>query len=253
MLSEVEEHQFSSAVFAQHHLGDTEVMEESIADVTGQSMVVSVVDDHPDLCHGVLARLSQASPSFTAGVKAATVAEFLALEAVAVCRSDVVLLDLTLKDGTSPAENVASLKAQGYAVVIYTGEERPERLQGTLGIGADAVVRKQEAECLVDALRAVMTGDECWVSPLMAAVVLVAPGPKLSPAQVETLRLYATGVTTQKVASARGCALETVKSYLKAVKARYGEHGDAVYTRTDLLRVALRDRYVDQDWYLRGQ
>jgi hypothetical protein len=65
----------------------------------------------------------------------------------------------------------------GDPVVIYTGEERPERLPGTLGIGADAVVRKDEADHLED----------------------------------------------------------------------------AVYTRTDMLRVALRDRRVAQSWYLRGQ
>ena len=64
------------------------------------------------------------------------------------------------------------LKDGGYPVVIYTGEERPERLQGTLGIGADAVVRKEEAERLEEALIAVMSGDHGWVSPLMAAVVL---------------------------------------------------------------------------------
>jgi DNA-binding NarL/FixJ family response regulator len=228
-------------------------MRAGVPGMNERPVIVSVVDDHPDLCHGVLARLSQASPSFIAGVKAGTVAEFLVLETAAAGHSDVVLLDLTLKDGTSPAENVTVLKDRGHAVVIYTGEERPERLQGTLGIGADAVVRKEEAECLEDALRAVLNGDDCWVSPLMAAVVLVAPGPRLSPAQVEALRLYATGVTTQKVASALGCALETVKSHLKAVKARYEAHGDAVYTRTDLLRVALRDSHVRQDWYLHGQ
>jgi two-component system, NarL family, nitrate/nitrite response regulator NarL len=218
----------------------------------GESAVVSVVDDHPDLCYGVLARLPQASSSFAAGVMAATVPEFLAADAAAPRRSDVVLLDLTLKDGSAPEQNVARLKAEGYAVVIYTGEERPERLQGTLGIGADAVVRKEEAALLEDALHAVRSGDETWVSPLMASVVLAAPGPDLSPAQVEILRLYATGVTAQKIASVQGCALETVKSHLKAVKARYEAHGDAVYTRTDMLRVALRDRRVEQDWYLRG-
>ncbi len=217
------------------------------------SVVVSIVDDHPDLCHGVLARLPRANSSFAAGVMAASVPEFLALDAAAARRSDVVLLDLTLKDGSSPARNVARLKGGGYAVVIYTGEERPERLQGTLGIGADAVVRKEEAERLEEALVAVVNGDRGWVSPLMAAVVLAATGPRLSPAQVEVMRLYATGVTAQQIASVQGCALETVKSHLKAVKARYEAHGDAVYTRTDMLRVALRDRHVGQDWYLRGQ
>jgi two-component system, NarL family, nitrate/nitrite response regulator NarL len=219
----------------------------------GGPVVVSIVDDHPDLCHGVLARLPQANSSFAPGAMAATVPEFLALDSAAARRSDVVLLDLTLKDGSSPIENVARLKDSGYAVVIYTGEERPERLQGTLGIGADAVVRKEEAERLEEALIAVIDGDHGWVSPLMAAVVLVAPGPRLSPAQVEVLRLYATGVTAQKIASLQGIALETVKSHLKAVKARYEAHGDAIYTRTDMLRVALRDRHVGQDWHLSGQ
>jgi DNA-binding NarL/FixJ family response regulator len=227
-------------------------MVEEQADAGVRPVVVSVIDDHPDLCEGVLARMSVSGPLFASGIKAATVAEFLALEDAAAVPSDVVLLDLTLKDGTFPRQNVARLKERGHAVVIYTGEERPERLQGTLGIGADAIVRKEEAECLEDALRAVVAGDECWVSPLMAAVVLVDPGPGLSPAQVAALRLYATGVTTQKVATALNCAVETVKSHLKAVKARYAAHGDAVYTRSDMLRVALRDGHVQQDWYLRG-
>jgi hypothetical protein len=54
---------------------------------------VSVVDDHPDLCYGVLARLPRASSSFAAGVMAATVPEFLAADAAAPRRAAVVLLD----------------------------------------------------------------------------------------------------------------------------------------------------------------
>jgi two-component system, NarL family, nitrate/nitrite response regulator NarL len=228
-------------------------MGTGIAGADGGPVVVSIVDDHPDLCYGVLARLPQANSSFAAGVMAATVAEFLALDAEAARRSDMVLLDLTLKDESSPAGNVARLKDAGYPVVIYTGEERPERLQETLGIGADALVRKDEAGRLEEALTAVIRGDHDWVSPLMASVVLAAPGPRLSPTQVEVLRLYATGVTAQQIASLQGCSMETVKTHLSDVKARYQVHGDPVFTKTDLLRVALRDRHVGQDWYLRGR
>jgi DNA-binding NarL/FixJ family response regulator len=228
-------------------------MGTGIAGADGGPVVVSIVDDHPDLCYGVLARLPEANSSFAAGVMAATVAEFLALDAEAARRSDVVLLDLTLKDESSPARNVARLKDTGYPVVIYTGEERPERLQETLGIGADALVRKDEAGRLEEALTAVIHGDHDWVSPLMASVVLAAPGPRLSPTQVEVLRLYATGVTAQQIASLQGCSVETVKTHLSEVKTRYQVHGDQVFTKTDLLRVALRDRHVGQDWYLRGR
>lgn len=216
-------------------------------------MIVAVIDDHPDLCRGVLARFKESS-SFVPSIGAATVAEFLALDAHAGRRSDVVLLDLTLKDGSSPAQNVTRLKEHGYAVVIYTGEERPDRLQGSLGIGADALVRKEEAGRLEEALVAVITGSRTWVSPLMAKVVLaVSGGPRLTPTQVEILRLYATGVPVAKIASLRRCSEETVRTHLKAVKARYEAGGDAVGTRTDLLRVALRDRHVGEDWYRRGR
>src|SRR5205823_12800559 len=92
------------------------------AGAAGGPVVVSIIDDHPDLCYGVLARLPQANASFAAGVMAADVAEFLALDAETARRSDVVLLDLTLKDGSSPADNIARLKDAGYPVVIYTGE-----------------------------------------------------------------------------------------------------------------------------------
>ena len=218
-----------------------------------EPVIFSIVDDHPDLCYGVLGRLPQENSSFTAGVMAATVGEFLALDADEPCPSDVVLLDLRLRDGSAPAQNIARLKAAAYPVVIYTDEERPERLIGTLGIGADAVLCKNEAGLLPEALIAVAHGDHSWVSPLMASVVLAAPGPRLSPAQMEVLRLYATGVPAQKIASLQGCALETVKSHLKGVKARYEASGDPVGTRTDMLKVALRDQYVSEDWYLRGQ
>lgn len=214
-------------------------------------VVVAVIDDHPDLCRGVMARFKESS-SFVPSIGAATVTEFLALDAHASRRSDVVLLDLTLKDGSSPEQNVARLKDHGYAVVIYTGEERPDRLLGSLGIGADALVRKEEASRLEEALVAVTSGNRTWVSPLMAKVVLAAPsGPPLTPTQVEILRLYATGVPVPKIALLRRCSEETVRSHLKAVKARYEARGDAASTRTDLLRVALRDRHVGDDWYRR--
>ena len=228
-------------------------MGRGIRGTDGGRVAVSVVDDHPDLCLGVLARFRESS-LFVAGVEAATVSEFLALDAHAGRRSDVVLLDLTLKDGSSPAQNVARLKDRDYGVVIYTGEERPDRLQGSLGIGADALVRKEEASRLEEAIVAAVSGNRAWVSPLMAKVVLEArDGPRLTPAQVEVLRLYATGIPVPKIASVRHCSEETVRTHLRAVKARYGARGDAVSTRTDLLRVALRDRYVAEDWYRRSQ
>lgn len=228
-------------------------MGRSIRGADGRLVVVSVVDDHPHLCLGVLAEFRESS-LFAAGIAAATVNEFLALEGHTGRKSDVVLLDLTLKDGSSPGQNVARLKDRDYGVVIYTGEERPDRLQGILGIGADALARKEEASRLEEAIVAVVSGNRAWVSPLMAKIVLAArDGPRLTPTQVEVLRLYATGVPVHQIASLRHVSDETVRTHLREVKARYGARGDAVSTRTELLQVALRDRYVAEDWYRHDQ
>jgi hypothetical protein len=45
-------------------------MGTGIAGTDGDPVVVSIVDDHPDLCYGVLARLPQANSSFAGGVMA---------------------------------------------------------------------------------------------------------------------------------------------------------------------------------------
>ena len=85
----------------------------------------------------------------------------------------------------------------------------------------------------------------------MAAVFLVDPGAELTVAQMEVLRLYATGVAAQNVAAVM-CPRGS-EDAPESGEARYEAHGDAVYTRADLLRAGLRNRYIDQDWYLRGQ
>lgn len=54
-------------------------MGRSIRGADGRLVVVSVVDDHPHLCLGVLAEFRESS-LFAAGIAAATVNEFLALE-----------------------------------------------------------------------------------------------------------------------------------------------------------------------------
>src|SRR5260370_21956503 len=152
--------------------------DRGISEKTAKQLVVSIVDDHPDFRHGVLARLPRTNSSCAAGVMATTVQEFLTLDAAEPRRSDVVLLDLHLQDQSAPVQNIARLKGGGYSVVIYTAEERPERLLGTLGVGAHAVVRKDEAERLEEALIAVVNGDHGWASPLMASVLLAAPVPR---------------------------------------------------------------------------
>jgi AmiR/NasT family two-component response regulator len=69
---------------------------------------------------------------------AATVGELLARDAAETRRSDVVLLDLQLKDGSAPAQNIARLKAAEYPVVIYTDSFYDRVCEGAI---SDALIK----------------------------------------------------------------------------------------------------------------
>lgn len=209
---------------------------------------VGVVDDHWSICVGVITALSRKDGAIVAGSTAATVRELLEQERAAPERADVVLLDLELRDGTTPQGNLSALREAGYPVVIYTAESRAHRLQGTLGSGARAVVGKNDDEgALLDAVRAVKAGED-FVSPLMATIFLAAKTrPRLTRRQEQALRLFAQGLTARQVARAMGITEGTVRNHVDAVRDAYRAAGDDVASRVDLLRVAVRDGYVGPD------
>lgn len=60
-----------------------------------------------------------------------------------------------------------------------------------------------------------------------------------------------TSLIRQQTALLLGCALDPVKTQLKAVKGSLRVQEDAIFARTDLLQ--LPDHRVDSDWWLRGQ
>ena len=57
---------------------------------------------------------------------------------------DVVVLDLSLADGSSPGSNVRKVRNAGCQVLIFTGIDDTEKTQQALAAGASGVSRKSE-------------------------------------------------------------------------------------------------------------
>ena len=86
-------------------------------------------------------------------------------------RGDVVLLDLSLDDGSTPAENLGELSATGARVLVYTSGDRPQLVREASRAGAIGMIRKSApVAVMVDAVRAAARGEVVasaeWASAL---------------------------------------------------------------------------------------
>ena len=74
--------------------------------------------------------------------------------------ADVVVLDLTLGDGTTVTENVSALVDDGASVVIHSVADRPVAVREALVAGAAGIISKSSAlDDVLDAIRTVARGE----------------------------------------------------------------------------------------------
>jgi DNA-binding NarL/FixJ family response regulator len=203
---------------------------------------IAAVDDHPALLAGLRLELARLEPSLEFVATAPTVPDLLFQLAEAVV-PDVVLLDLRLGDGSRPADNVRSLLEAGSRVLVYTeGRVHTEALEA-LQAGAQGVLLKDRpVATVVEALRAVADGDTVPSAETAAALqVDESLTSHLSPQERRVLELYAGGMPARSVALRLGVTLETAKSYLKRIRAKYAAADRPAYTRMELYRRAVED------------
>jgi DNA-binding NarL/FixJ family response regulator len=161
---------------------------------------------------------------------------------------DLVVLDLRLNDGTSPADNVAAVHHRGSQVLIYTGAEDRRLIQQAARSGALGLIRKSaEPEVLLDAIRTAASGREVFGADWAAAIDSddELQDARLSPREQEVLSLYASGETAVSVAQRTGLARETVADYVTRIRKKYAEAGRPAHSRVDLFRRALEDGLLE--------
>lgn len=204
---------------------------------------IGAIDDHPAILHGVSSGLRTIFRNPPLLVVAETVSQLLATKE----QLDVVLLDLSLADGSVPAENVGTLVQHGYEVLVFTQEARPRPVATALRAGAKGVVSKsQTIEELAEAIVAVARGEahlsQEWAAALESDAERIAP--HLSIREREALQLYAAGLPLKSVARQMNVGMDTVRVYLLRVRAKYEHSGRPAVTKTDLYIRAVEDGYL---------
>ena len=196
-----------------------------------------LVDDHQIVRSGVR-KVLEATGRIEVVGEAAGVAE--ALERAGLLRPDVVVLNLTLRDG-SGLDAIAELRAAGARVVILSMQDEPAYARKAFELGAQGYVVKDAAdEELADAIDAVL-GDRIYVHPALAArLVMGEPEDDLTERERQILRLIALGYTNQEIAGQLFLSVRTIEAHRRHILDKL-----RLSTRADLVRYALERRIVE--------
>jgi DNA-binding NarL/FixJ family response regulator len=165
------------------------------------------------------------------------------------CDLDLVVLDLRLDDSSSPADNVASIRASGIEVLVLTSGEDARLVREAARAGARGIIRKSEpVPVLLDAIRRAAAGETIvttdWAAAIDADVAL--PDAGLSPREREILALYASGEKAQTVAAITGLSSGTISDYIGRIRTKYARVGRSAQTKVDLHVRAIEDGLLDR-------
>ncbi|MEU1980233.1 response regulator transcription factor [Nocardia sp. NPDC019395] len=223
-------------------------MTESIADLSAPRRI-GLVEDHESVAIGLAAML-ETQPDLELVAIAGTVAELLGHPA---CRTEggppleLVVLDLRLADDSTPEDNVATLRANGMEVLVFTGADNAYLVRSAARAGVLGVVRKSEdVATVVAAVRRAASGEQVvttdWAAAIDSDPRLSSVG--LSPRQEEVLTLYASGEKASRVARLTGLSEQTVNDYLGRIRQKYADAGRPAPTKTDLYKRAVEDGWL---------
>lgn len=206
-----------------------------------QQLTVAVVDDHVAITEGVLHGLRARMPELTTALQFTKVSELLKLKAGSV---DVVVLDISLGDGSDPAKNVAALCAQGWPVLLYTQEARRGVVADCLRAGANGIVGKNESfNLLATAIRALAAGKDyvnpAWATALRESMDRVRP--QLSARELDVLRLIAAGMQARDIALTLEVGDSTVKEYCRRIRTKYADSDKAPRSMREIVLAAIDD------------
>jgi DNA-binding NarL/FixJ family response regulator len=201
---------------------------------------VAVVDDHESVRLGLKAAFIDAGYDFV--IAAATVQELI--DGLLGRDVDVVVLDLSLGDGSSVTDNVKRVQATGSAVLVHSIADRVASVREALAAGAAGVIPKSSATRTVLAAAAVVARGEVlnnleWATAIDADRDFAKA--QLGRREREILHLYASGLPLKLAAQQLGIGYSTAREYLDRIRVKYVEVGRPAPTKVDLLRRAVED------------
>lgn len=210
-----------------------------------KQICVAVVDDHDAIRFAFKAACVEYGFDFCAS--AGSVNELL--QANPNMRCDVVVMDLSLADGSIVAENVTKLLKTGAQVVVFSIADKQNLVRAALKAGAATLVPKaQSMDDLAAAIRLVSAG--VYVNTLQTAAAIDSDtefkDAALSPREREVLSLYASGFALKQVATELEIKISTAKEHIDRVRTKYSTVGRPASTKTELLVRAIEDGILEE-------
>lgn len=211
---------------------------------------LALLDDHEIILDSLASWIDRNAPEFDLVLRASSWIELVHSDAFP---TDLVIMDLQLRESVSISARVRTCRAAGAKVVVLSAVDTQVDRDAALAAGAVAYVAKSQpmSELIEVALRAMdraSTGEPSTATPEAAWRPRPHPAqsarPKLSDGERQALILYADGRTTSEVAKAMSVQYETAKTYLRRVREKYGKAGRPTSSRADLIRRAAEDGYL---------
>ncbi|MDP4302015.1 response regulator [Leptothrix discophora] len=195
---------------------------------------VLLVDDHPLVRDGLIARLENVSDITVVG-EAGQAAE--ALAQLAACRPQVVLMDIGMRE-TGGIELTAMLleREPSLIVLMLTMHDGTEYVQRALAAGARGYVLKDSPSSeIVAAIRTVSAGGT-FLSPVLAQRLFRLPAARvaLSEREQQILVLLGQGQSSKQIARTLDIGVRTVETHRQNIRRKLDLAGQA-----ELIRYAV--------------
>lgn len=206
---------------------------------------VFLVDDHPIVRQG-LVQLVDNEPDLTVCGQGEDA--YRSLAAIRAAKPDLVLLDVSIKDGDG-LELLKEIKAFDPAMSVLMLSMHDEALytERALRAGASGYIMKQEApQVLLAAIRKVLSG-QVYVSDKMSATMLrrmvggkrgvsELPMDRLTDRELEVFRMIGSGLTVKEIAQKLILSVKTVEAHREHIKEKLNLKSSA-----ELLRFAIQN------------
>lgn len=203
------------------------MMNDSGAANKGETCKVFIVDDHPIMREGI-SEIINREKDLTVCCDAGNVLQ--ALQGIADCRPDIVIVDLALEksNGLRLIENI-SYSYEGLPVLVYSMHDESLYAERCLKAGARGYIMKQEpSRKLLSALRTVLRG-EIYVSEKLSEKLLYkfidrkndnlkSSIELLGNRELEVYQLVGQGMKKRDIAENLNISLKTVENHIEHIK-----------------------------------
>jgi len=191
---------------------------------------IMLVDDHPLVRDGLRARL-EAVPHFCVVAEADSGAEALALADAGETAVDLVLMDITMREGSGiDATFQLTRRHPGIAVLMLSMHDKLEYVTQAMQAGARGYVLKDApGKDIVLAIDTVMAGGIYYSTALARQLArpAVSQDNQLTSREQEVLQHIANGESNKTIARALDLSVRTVETHRLNIKRKLGIEGQA--------------------------